>query len=306
MVGDNNRILGYFIEEAKEHLETIEKGLLNLQTVIQDPEQMNELFRAAHSVKGGAAMLGYGSIQKTSHRLEDAFKMLKESPNTPIDQELESLFLRGYDTLQDLVERLQGPFGLREEEAEAVMAQANPHFEKLLGYIDNLTGQATVVPAQSVTTQLPASQPNSPAETLDVATQARKILQMMLQLFKQKATPESRRKLKILGDRLIKLAPQAKQWQILVRTAQKAILNPKHSYAILAPVVIQELKHGSDLLHRGETDEIAASLNLKRLAAAKMPQVLIPVEPKAAVKELKNAFSKQQLAQIVKLLQAAQ
>ena len=60
------RILGYFIEEAKEHLQTLEQGILNLSTSAQDTEMVNEMFRAAHSVKGGAAMLGYSSIQKNS------------------------------------------------------------------------------------------------------------------------------------------------------------------------------------------------------------------------------------------------
>ena len=64
---DQKRILGYFIEEAKDHLNTIEQGLLNLQTTIEDAEMVNEVFRAAHSVKGGAAMLGLHSIQRTSH-----------------------------------------------------------------------------------------------------------------------------------------------------------------------------------------------------------------------------------------------
>lgn len=74
------RIMGYFIEEAKDHLNTIEQGLLNLQATIADPEMASEVFRAAHSVKGGAAMLGLDSIQHTSHRLEDYFKVLKECP----------------------------------------------------------------------------------------------------------------------------------------------------------------------------------------------------------------------------------
>ena len=93
------RIMGYFIEEAKDHLETIEKGLLNLQGTIGDPELISEVFRAAHSVKGGAAMLGLDSIQQTAHRLEDYFKVLKECPIT-VDQKLETLFLRVFDTLQ--------------------------------------------------------------------------------------------------------------------------------------------------------------------------------------------------------------
>jgi len=113
---DQQKILGYFIEEAKEHLETLERGILDLSAVIDDQERVNEMFRAAHSVKGGAAMLGYSSIQKVAHRLEDAFKVLKEN-RVGVDQKLESFFLRGYDVLQDLVEKLQGPFGLQQEEA---------------------------------------------------------------------------------------------------------------------------------------------------------------------------------------------
>ncbi|HEY9874109.1 MAG TPA: Hpt domain-containing protein, partial [Candidatus Obscuribacterales bacterium] len=52
------RIMGYFIEESKDHLNTIDQGLLNLQYTIGDSEMVNEVFRAAHSIKGGAAMLG--------------------------------------------------------------------------------------------------------------------------------------------------------------------------------------------------------------------------------------------------------
>ena len=58
---NTQKILGYFIEEAKEHLETLEKGIVDLANMANDTEQINEMFRAAHSVKGGAAMLGYSS-----------------------------------------------------------------------------------------------------------------------------------------------------------------------------------------------------------------------------------------------------
>jgi len=49
MLPEQQRILGYFIEEAKDHLNTIEQGLLNLQNTLEDPEIVNEVFRAAHS-----------------------------------------------------------------------------------------------------------------------------------------------------------------------------------------------------------------------------------------------------------------
>ncbi|CCQ55834.1 Signal transduction histidine kinase CheA [Crocosphaera watsonii WH 0005] len=51
---DQQKILGYFIEEAKEHLETLETGLLELSAVVEDQERLNEMFRAAHSIKGGS------------------------------------------------------------------------------------------------------------------------------------------------------------------------------------------------------------------------------------------------------------
>jgi chemosensory pili system protein ChpA (sensor histidine kinase/response regulator) len=87
------RIMGYFIEEAKDHLNIIEQGLLSLQSTMENPEMLDEVYRSAHSIKGGAAMLGIISIQKTAHRLEDCFNDLKKSP-VKVDRQLESLFLQ--------------------------------------------------------------------------------------------------------------------------------------------------------------------------------------------------------------------
>jgi chemotaxis protein histidine kinase CheA len=92
------QILRFFIEEAKEHLDTIEQGLLHLEATIADNEAMNHLFRAAHSIKGGAAMLGFDSIHKTGHYLEDYFKLIKDHP-LKVDRKLEDLFLKGFDAL---------------------------------------------------------------------------------------------------------------------------------------------------------------------------------------------------------------
>ncbi|MFO8040815.1 MAG: Hpt domain-containing protein, partial [Sodalinema sp.] len=86
----SEEIVRFFIEEGKEHLNTLENGLLDLPATVQNPDEIDEMFRAAHSVKGGAAMLGYSSIQKVAHRLEDYFKVLKQD-TLPIDRKLESL-----------------------------------------------------------------------------------------------------------------------------------------------------------------------------------------------------------------------
>ncbi|BAY74193.1 CheA signal transduction histidine kinase [Nostoc linckia NIES-25] len=146
------RILGYFIEEARDHLNTIEQGLLNLESTLNDPEMISEVFRAAHSIKGGAAMLGLTSIQHTSHRLEDCFKVLKEHP-VRIDQKLESLFLGVSDTLKALLEHLSGPYGLSEETANTLMSEAEPVFQWLNEHLEQLVEQGNSGVAGSSATE---------------------------------------------------------------------------------------------------------------------------------------------------------
>ncbi|NJM28094.1 MAG: phosphotransferase, partial [Pseudanabaena sp. RU_4_16] len=123
-----NQIMGYFIEEALEHLTTIEHGMLNLEAMLSDNEMVNEVFRAAHSIKGGAAMLGITSVQNISHRLEDYFKILKDNSNIQVDRKLQTLFLQCFDKLQELLDHLRGPFGLTKDDADAIMSDSEPLF----------------------------------------------------------------------------------------------------------------------------------------------------------------------------------
>ena len=290
------RILGYFIEEANEHLVTLEQGILELASVVDDTERVNEMFRAAHSVKGGAAMLGYSSIQKIAHRLEDAFKVLQES-NIVVDQKLETLFFDGYDVLQGLIERLQSPMGLQEEEATEIAHKAEPTFTELQKYLNQSPGGGAKAPAQEIS----PSRASAPAPNF--THQVKEILKQMLMLFKQDSTPDTRQQLQNYCDRLAELAPTEEGWHILLSQARNAIANPKHSYRVLAPVIITEIKQGGDRVDSGQGGQIAPSESLNQLATAKLPQIMITLEPEAAAETLKKAFDKQQLSQIVQLIQ---
>lgn len=143
MQPEQQRILGYFIEEAKEHLATIENALLNLQTVVDDAELMSEVFRAAHSVKGGAAMLGIHSMQHIAHRLEDYFKVLRENP-IKVDQQLESLFFKGFDALNTLTEELEHTLTLSDDRAHQTIQELEPVFLELQTHLGQLTGTEIV------------------------------------------------------------------------------------------------------------------------------------------------------------------
>lgn len=240
------QIVGYFIEEANEHLDTIEQGLLELQATLADAERMNELFRAAHSVKGGAAMLGFTGIQKISHHLEDCFKHLKERP-VPVTPTIEELFFQGFDRLKELVQGIQSPYGMSDQEVIQILKAVEPTFAKLEGILTGKSAPAAKAPAKD------------PKAVLNAA------LRKMLELFKQGDNPTSRQQLQTLCAKLPQLDPTP-AWAALLNTAQKAIANPKASYQVLAPLVIKDIKQAGELLTQGKAEAIQASPNLQKLA----------------------------------------
>lgn len=247
------RIMGYFIEEAKDHLNTIEQGLLNLQNTLDDSEMANEVFRAAHSVKGGAAMLGLGSIQRVSHRLEDFFKILKEAPGVRTDQKLESLLLRVFDALQELLEHLQGPFGLTDEAAAAAMDGIEPVFSELEQHLAQLVAGAALAPP-------------TPAALGWFQQQVPAGLRSMLELFKQAdGLSDARGQLQSCCTQL--KAPDAAnlEWNLLVDQVNRAIAIPENSYRTLASVVLKDLKQAQELVLSGRGMEVAASPALQAL-----------------------------------------
>lgn len=262
-------------------------------------------------------MLGFESIQKTAHHFEDCFKHLQEHPVT-IDQTLENLFLKGFDTLKELVEALQSPFGLQEEKAHRAVIASEPIFTQLETYLQSFINKATVLP-----------QPKSaaaPQSSISAAAHINTILKAMLQLFKQGDSIRSRQQLVALCSRLIQLNGTAKPWVTALQIVQQAIANPKNAYPILAPIVIRNLKQASDLLLTRRVAEIEVSQNLLKLVmpaqpavrpsqiaaqpsvrqvASKHNQVSIPREPRAAARALLETFNKNELIEIAQFLMKA-
>jgi chemosensory pili system protein ChpA (sensor histidine kinase/response regulator) len=94
-----------FLDEAQDYLNTIEGSLLGLADREVDVSQINAALRAAHSIKGGAAMMGFQTLSDLSHRLEDAFKVLRvQGGGIAVDAELERLLLFGVDCLHQVID----------------------------------------------------------------------------------------------------------------------------------------------------------------------------------------------------------
>lgn len=272
------RILGYFLEEAREHLYTIEQGLLNLQSTLDDAEMIQEVFRAAHSIKGGAAMLGLSSIQHTSHRLEDCFKILKDHP-IQIDQTLESLLLGVCDTLKSLIDHLGTPFGLSEETAQELMSKTEPMMQTLHHHIEKLIGHKNLEVAVTNTPGVQLETPVVPevSQSLSAFSQGQKwtdfqgqvlqILRDMLRLFKQTSVSSSREDLRKCCQRLITIGKDLNlsHWCKLCESVDEAISNRDNSYLGLAKIIITEIKQAQELVLQNRDTEITASQRLQNL-----------------------------------------
>jgi two-component system chemotaxis sensor kinase CheA len=91
-----------FIEESTEHLEEMSSALLGLEKNLADGEAIDLVFRMAHSIKGMAASLDYGSITQVSHGLEDRMQEIRRAGRVADIDELGVLF-RGLECLESMV-----------------------------------------------------------------------------------------------------------------------------------------------------------------------------------------------------------
>jgi two-component system chemotaxis sensor kinase CheA len=91
-----------FVDESQRHLQTLNTSLLTLEQDPQDAEAINAMFRAAHSIKGSSATMGYDLLATLAHGAEDALYMLREGrwTLTPV---LANLLFAAIDTLQALL-----------------------------------------------------------------------------------------------------------------------------------------------------------------------------------------------------------
>ena len=90
-----------FLEEAEEYFNSLESLLIELDSQGAEPKLLDSAMRAAHSLKGGAAMMRYEPLSQIAHRLEDFLKILRvRKDNSLVDREVTSLLLKGVDCLR--------------------------------------------------------------------------------------------------------------------------------------------------------------------------------------------------------------
>src|SRR6185436_13421808 len=139
MAIDLNRFIATFFDEAHEHLEAIEERAMTLNSGKQDPEVLNAIFRAAHSIKGGAGTFGFTQLTETTHEMETLFDALRKGEGKA-DESTVRLLLDACDAFKAHIARLKGGEKSHDPKMDALRAQ-------IIGY---RAGRAQDEPAPGV------------------------------------------------------------------------------------------------------------------------------------------------------------
>ncbi|QHI97931.1 chemotaxis protein CheA [Xylophilus rhododendri] len=103
---DLSQFYEIFFEEAGENLDQMEQMLLNLDLAHADDEELNGIFRCAHSIKGGAATFGFSDVAELTHHMESLLDKLRRHELQPVPAMVDVL-LESADASRSLLARHQ-------------------------------------------------------------------------------------------------------------------------------------------------------------------------------------------------------
>jgi|Deesub1362B_J571_1020462.scaffolds.fasta_scaffold00932_10 two-component system chemotaxis sensor kinase CheA len=102
---NTQKYMDLFLEEAGEHLQNLNRLLIELEADPSDAEAINEIFRSVHTIKGLAATMGFEKISTLSHQLENLIESLKEAKRA--EPEVTDLLFEGIDLLEAMLKSPQ-------------------------------------------------------------------------------------------------------------------------------------------------------------------------------------------------------
>ena len=128
-----------FLDEANEYFDNLESLLIELDTQGAQVSILDSAMRAAHSLKGGAAMMRFNTLSKIAHRLEDFLKILRvRQDDTLVNREVTNLLLQGVDCLRAARDLHQQNASIGED---WLTINAEPIFEALAARLGSLSDE---------------------------------------------------------------------------------------------------------------------------------------------------------------------
>ncbi|MDD5581268.1 MAG: chemotaxis protein CheA [Methylobacter sp.] len=129
-----------FFEECFEGLEAMESGLLNLDTGNIDSEEINTIFRGAHSIKGGSGTFGFSSVADFTHVMETLLDEMRDG-RRKVTQSAVDVLLGSVDCLREMVTAIQNEQSVND-------ASVAKHKRSLEIELNGSAGEDTSVPVE--------------------------------------------------------------------------------------------------------------------------------------------------------------
>lgn len=149
---DVSQYLEIFIEETKEHLQSLNSHILILEKEPENESTINEIFRAAHSLKGMSGTMGYTKMQHLTHVMENVFSEIRNGKMKATSELVDVLF-KGLDILESYLAAIQADGTEGNMDSEDIINALNNILNTGLGVADpdsgpskSLAGEITMVP----------------------------------------------------------------------------------------------------------------------------------------------------------------
>ena len=117
---DRDELLAIFSAETEENLHQMEEAFVRLESVPDDVETLQAIFRAAHTIKGNAAGLGFPALAKFAHALEDVLDRIR-SGALALSTSIATVLLEAVDSLREIsIAAIAGHDGLRRDHLDLI------------------------------------------------------------------------------------------------------------------------------------------------------------------------------------------
>lgn len=139
---DVSQYLEIFIDETTEHLQSLNEQLLILEKEPDNTDTINEIFRAAHSLKGMAGTMGYKRMQRLTHDMENVFSEIRNGKMNVTAYLVDTLF-QGLDALESYLANIQETADEGTDDHQDIIDALNNVLEEGLGTGNKEAGKTT-------------------------------------------------------------------------------------------------------------------------------------------------------------------
>ena len=139
---DVSQYLEIFLDETKEHLQNLNTQILELESDPENMDTINEIFRAAHSLKGMAGTMGFKRMQNLTHDMENVFSEVRTG-NIKVQPEMIDVLFQCLDALEEYTDNIQTSANEGTNDNEILIRQLNDILNGVNG--SNQTEEAVAV-----------------------------------------------------------------------------------------------------------------------------------------------------------------